>query len=236
MSLCICFHLLTQEASSMLTRLGTDILYGVQWNIITSYLIDFFFFNQQRLVLSYVSSLWFLVTKKCQLWFPPCGVGLKPNEATASSGHHCPRICKDDRLWIRDSVTGLVSMFLFQQLAECLSAPMRLEHMGEDSMQAPTCLLHVQWVLQMLSCWQQPRLFGEFQGTFLPTTQLNAVQSHYWKPCLATRDSQLSPHQHHLHKFQEVSTALVFTPTLKCHQIPNVSLYSLPQPQLPLPS
>ena len=46
-----------------------------------------------------------------------------------------------------------------------------------------------------LDCW------GISIGLTWPTTQLNAMQFRHWKPCLATRDSQLRLHIPHYYEF-----------------------------------
>lgn len=56
--------------------------------------------------------------------------------------------------------------------------------------------------------------------TSWPTTQLNATQPHYWKCCLAIKDSlfSITPQLCHPHRIQEIFTILGFykTPRMPC--------------------
>ena len=109
---------------------------------------------------------------------------------------------------IRCFVTGLMSVFYFQQPADFLPTPKRIEHRGEESSVGTSSVLHFQWVLWVLSLTKGPAVslwgaavcfsnrlccFGISMGPTWPTIQLNEIQSHHWDTGLMTRDEELTP-------------------------------------------
>ena len=101
-----------------------------------------------------------------------------------------------------------MSVFYFQQPADFLPTPKRIEHRGEESSVGTSSVLHFQWVLWVLSLTKGPAVslwgaavcfsnrlccFGISMGPTWPTIQLNEIQSHHWDTGLMTRDEELTP-------------------------------------------
>ena len=111
-------------------------------------------------------------------------------------------------------------------------SPTHLSAFGEQSKQC--YILASTWVVEGIST-----------GTHWPKTQTNGTQSHYWEPCLATKDGWFR-----LHNYYNSSLGLslyipgsihctVFLQKLHMTPIPAVfpqtlSLYSFPKLQIPL--
>jgi hypothetical protein len=136
-------------------------------------------------------------------------------------------------------------MFLFQLPAEYLPTPKRENigrrlHVGTSSA-SPCSMSYMDVVLNTrnsacgeLSFLSKHRLscFEISLRPCWPTTQLNANQTHHWKPFLATKDGWLRLYPHYslessldrLQDSRNFFTVLDFHPT---PQIPAVSLHTL---------
>lgn len=121
--------------------------------------------------------------------------------------------CRQDILYVKDFVTGLVLTLPFWKPVEDLPTAKALEQKGwrlcigtsPTSSHSASCITVIlgngtcrQFVEGNPLPLQQPGLFGDFHGTPLvnssiewSTAQLNVIQSWFWRTCFATGDVQL---------------------------------------------
>lgn len=144
-------------------------------------------------VIGYILGLWAVCLvsgswspKQCQVWVPAHEIGLKSNHILVGYSHKlCANIALANILGrkIVKISAGLVFMFLLVTW-RYLPVPKTLEHGGKGSLWTPARILHLQWVMWVLSSvgscwqfvensllsWQQPGLFGDFHVTVMPTS------------------------------------------------------------------